>query len=567
MPITNRESWNNLDDYNINQTSRSLSSSPRFITPNSSKQNSPTPPSSPLSTSPPNSFSTLRRTYSKTFTLIPEDREIEVKNKNNIKKLSQLPIYKLILKLIFWWLIFIFNIIQKLFNRFINYTWLNLFVSVPTFWVSAWLWIFWQIVRPPLYFFKWILIFFITPANERNRKKRTILISCGSTIQALHMARNFYMAGARVIVFEIEGYFGIARFSTAVSKFYTVAKPTPYTEQDYVSALCDIVEKEKVMYYIPICATNVAHYDALAKPHLELLGCTTFIPGTQEVAILDDLLKVMKKCRFYGIPLPPHRVLTSKEDLYRLYEIGWMSGLGNIMISGSSCELLDRYKILLPHFQCDIRLNYEISEQKPWVVIHDLPGVHYITCTTVKDSCVIANVTCSVKPKTKSLVPVENEDIEKWIMNFFSKIRLHRPITGHFSFRLIKCEQTNEIFPIGTKVGVSLPYICHTGVHSRVLYKPCAHFSRQNSGPLVQDTERYWMHELIINTLKNPSLNTVGKLIGTVLDKREAIFVYWDPLPYLAYYHFQLPFKTILSFLKKIQTTRKITNGVAAPTN
>lgn len=206
----------------------------------------------------------------------------------------------------------------------------------------------------------------------------------------------------------------------------------------------------------------------------------------------------------------------------------------------------------------------EISENKQWIAIRDLPGVHYVTCTTVKEGIVVANVTCSVQQATRSLIPEENKDIESWLKKFFNKIRLQRPINGHISFRFVRCEQTGNLFPIGTRVGVSLPYICHTGVQSRVICKPCPHFTRQNSGPIVQEGGRYWIHEVLLNTLKHPSVDAVGKLIGTVLDKREALFVYWDPLPYCAYYHFQLPFKSVKAFLKRRQTSGRHTPTLAA---
>lgn len=318
--------------------------------------------------------------------------------------------------------------------------------------------------------------------NEKSydeTKRRTILISCGSTIQTLHLARNFYSSGARVIVFEFEGLFGLARFSTAVSKFYTVPRPTPEYPQDYIAALCDIVEKEKPTYYIPVCATSPAYYDSLAKPHLEILGCSSFIPGLHEIFILDDTLEMMKKCRLNGITLPPFRVLSSKEDLFRLYEIGWLTGYRNLMISVGPYGLLERQKYILPQNRHDLKLLHEISDEKQWLIVRNVPGKHYLTCTTVKDSRVITNVTCLVNQDTKNLIPDDNKEIESWLNEFFMKIHLQRSINGHISFRFIKCKATGHLLPIGIRVGVSLPYICYTGVHSRVLCKPCPHFSRK----------------------------------------------------------------------------------------
>lgn len=106
--------------------------------------------------------------------------------------------------------------------------------------------------------------------------------------------------------------------------------------------------------------------------------------------------------------------------------------------------------------------------------------------------------------------------------------------------------------PLGCRVGVSLPYICHTDVHARLVWKPCKHFSRSSSGPLVQPQGRYWMHEALLGSLKRLSIGSVNELVRIVLDKKEAIFCYWDPLPYCAYYHIQLPFGKVLRLVKRL---------------
>lgn len=579
MPSANREkffgAWPRSDKNNLNNNNNSNSPLTMFTqsapstpqcTPFNTRNNSPTSvPTSPISTSP--TSPTLRRNYSSTFTLIPEDRALDstarVYTTEETKKNDDLN-QNFLIQFFFWWFFTIFGLFQKLFGGLFKILWRPFMITAPTFWISAWLWIFWKTIGLPLSFIKWILIVLHTPSGERSRKKRTVLISGGSTIQTLHLARNFYSAGTRVIVFDFEGLFGLARFSTAVNKFYTVVKPTPDSAHDYIAALCEIVEKEKPSYYIPVCATSPAHYDALAKPHLELLGCVSFIPGAQETSVLDDVLEVMKKCRSHGISLPPHQVLTSKDDLFRLYENNWLAGYRNILQSAGKMGILERYKLILPKNRRDLRLTQEISEERRWIVIRDLPGTHYVTCTTVKESNVIANVTCSVEQETRSLIPQENLEVEKWVKEFFATVRLQRPINGHISFRFVKCEVTGLLLPLGSRIGVSLPYICHTGVHPRVLWKPCPHFTRKNSGPLVEEGGRYWMHEAVLNTLKHPSVNAVGKLIGTVLDKREALFVYWDPLPYCAYYHFQLPFKSVTKFLQNRQT-RGMTTTITAP--
>lgn len=428
----------------------------------------------------------------------------------------------------------------------------QLLVAVPAFWLRAWLWCFWQLVTWPLSVAKFLL----TPSADRYRKKKTVLINAGSTIQALHLARNFYSAGAKVIVCEVDGLFALTRFSTAVSKFYTVPKPTGENQQNYVRALCEIVDKENVTYYVPASATTSAYYDSVAKPHLELLGCTCFCPGIKEVWALDDTLELLKRCEKAGLATPNYYPITSTQSLMELYDSGAISGANKCVMSAAGPSgVREPAKILLPLLKSDLKLprNCEISEHRPWVVVQDNEDdEHFVTCTTVKDSRIIANVTCKIDTDNKGLVPVENVDVTAWLNAFLSKMSptLLRPINGHISVKFALSGK-KTLLPLTIKVGISLPYICYTSVHPRLLWRPCKHFSRQNSGPIVAENGRYWMPETVLSALRKPSVESVTKFIGTVLDKREALFALWDPLPYCAYYHMQLPLRNLVDFVQR----------------
>lgn len=314
-------------------------------------------------------------------------------------------------------------------------TWKQLIFAIPMFWISIWMWCFWQAIQLPLTIFKAFISLLLTSSSERSRKKRTVLISGGSTIQALHLARNFYSAGARVIVCEIDGEFALTRFSTAVSRFYSVPKPTSDQLQSYVRSLCEIVDKEGVSYYIPVSATTSAYYDAVAKPHLELLGCNCFCPGIKEVWALDDTLEVLKRCEKVGITTPVYHSITCREDLENLYDTGAMLQGRYVMSTAGPTGLRERLKMVLPMHKHELKIPQDLSQQKPWVVVQDVKGEHYLTCTTIKDSKVVANVTCKMDKKSNGLVPEINQEVDKWLSNFFAKLNLLRPISGHVSLR------------------------------------------------------------------------------------------------------------------------------------
>ncbi|XP_074031337.1 uncharacterized protein [Leptinotarsa decemlineata] len=538
--------------------------------PSGSLIHSPTSPNSfsPISTSPDN---TLRRRIRRASSLGSVIQEPFVIRSDARDSRSQSPVLSsheeededdFMSKIIGWYPCFLFRIAKAMVLAILPQTWRQLIFALPMLWISMWIWLFTQLIQLPLTITKILLSMILSNNSPRKNKKRTVLISGGSTIQALHLARNFHSAGARVVVCEVEGLFSLTKYSTAVSKFYTVPKPTSDQQQKYVRALCEIVDREQAVYYIPVAATTSAYYDAVAKPHLELLGCSCFCPGIKEVWVLDDTLEVLKRCQKFNIPTPNYHVVTSREDVHRLYDTGTIRRGIHVMTTAGPRGLRERSKILLPLSRNDLKLPNDISEQKPWVVVQNLEGDNYLTCTTVKQSNVIANVTCKIS--STELIPEENREINQWLANFFSKINLLRPISGHVSFRFVKCKETGTLIPLSSRVGVSLPYVCYTTVHPRLVWRPCKHFSRSNSGPLVNGNGVYKMPDSVLKTVHNPSIEKVTRLIGTVLDRREAIFAMHDPLPYCAYYHMQLPFKNVLGFMRRQQNNfpRPMTAGV-----
>lgn len=480
-------------------------------------------------------------------------------------------------------------------------------VAAPSFWLSALLWIFWKLIRIPIGFVRSIQSITGSWLNETNddqnegdyvmfdgqrrrirepspaNRRTTVLLSCGSTIQTLHLARNFYSSGARVITFEFDGLFGLCRFSTAVDKFYVVPRPTPHNIDNYIAALCHIVRKEKPTVYIPVCATSPAYYDAVAKPHLELLGCASFITGVQDTIVLDDCLQFYRRCAKQNIKLAPYMCISSLSQLWNLYNDGFIQQFRNILVAVGMQGILERFKYVLPRQRTDLKFCHEINDQQQWLVIRDVPGDHYVTCTTIKNSQVVANTSCRIDHQTNNLIPLTKDvngppsstalSIEHWLKVFFAKVRFQRQINCHLSFRLIKCQSTGDILPLGIRIGVSLPYICYNQSHTQVLCRrasKCIHLKPlQLMGASARNDEsnNYAASDLLTDDGQQPQHNDEQRDVDSdeafssdnnhpnniipPLDKREALFTYWDPLPYCAYYHFQLPLESVKAFLQK----------------
>ncbi|XP_034942536.1 uncharacterized protein [Chelonus insularis] len=542
-----------------------------FSSPQRSRSSSSSPllPSSPIFNSPPEqitmistkrstsdvSYSSKCSSWHEASSTLNPSKGITNRRRENLE--SQLTNHTLVSRpkpigshvqrgffkqIIFWYL----NIIFKLFNGTINT--IIFMMRAPTLWASIWLCIFFVILQLPLTLLKWFITILHTPASEVSRNKRCVLISGGSTVQAVHLARNFYRAGARVVVCEVEGLFSLCRFSIACSKFYTIPRPGPGNVAEYVKALKNIVEKEKVVYYIPVSSTNPAYYDALAKPHLKLLGCECFIPNAIDVTILDNPLELLKRCQSIGLAVPAHFIIRSVDDALNLYESGVLRSGRHVMLSAASAGIRERVKVTLPPNAQEFQnIRHDISDKKPWVIIKDPGGSHFITCTTIKHSQIVANVTCRVD-ETKGLIPEMRNDVTEWLENFFSRSFNCTSVNGHVSFRFVLSEN-NELVSIGCRVGIGLPYVCFTSIHPRLVWKPCRHFSRQNSGPLLVGETCQSKEKAFPSAVKQATINTTN-YFNSAIDKREALFVYWDPLPYCAFYHLQLPFFRITNALR-----------------
>ncbi|CAK1579638.1 unnamed protein product [Parnassius mnemosyne] len=444
----------------------------------------------------PPPFTTLRRSFSSTFSLIPEERAVSPERPPQLPRL---------LRIITWFPRLCLRPLFALLSIITHPAWKQILVVLPTLWIAASLFIFWKCVQCPIGVFKVLA----RAISKDSKKQRTVLISGGSSIQALHLARNFHSAGARVVAFEIEGHFALLKYSAAVNRFYTVPRPNPADPLAYARALKEIAEREAVVFYVPVNSTTPAYYDALAKPHLEVIGCQCFVPSARDVVVLDDPLELIRVSRAAGLSTPQFWVVASEDDVRAWYESGASKEGRHFIASAGTRGARDRLRFVMPEEKTQFKFPREISAEKPWVIVREPKGEKIITCTTLKESRAVNNVICRVESSKKGLVPQKDKEADAWVQRFVSRLSPSRPMTGHVSFRLVREEnimngQGNRLVAIGARVGVSLPYLCQGQTR-------CGHAA------------------------------TVGKLLNTVLDTREALFTYWDPLPYCAYYQSRSP--------------------------
>jgi len=96
--------------------------------------------------------------------------------------------------------------------------------------------------------------------------------------------------------------------------------------------------------------------------------------------------------------------------------------------------------------------------------------------TILKESRIVANVMCRLDKDQHGLMQEEQAEPCSGL-NSSSTIPAAVRSMGTVSSLL---EEMDELVSIGCHIGVSLFYVCHTGIHLRVaiVWKPCRHFSQ-----------------------------------------------------------------------------------------
>jgi len=144
--------------------------------------------------------------------------------------------------------------------------------------------------------------------------QQTILVSGAKMTKALQLARCFHAAGHRVILIEGHKYWLSGhRFSKAVSRFYTVPAPEE-DPQAYIQALVEIVKKEKVDVYVPVCSPVASYYDSLAKPALSEY-CEVFHFDADITKMLDDKFAFTDQARSLGLSVPKSFKITDPQQV------------------------------------------------------------------------------------------------------------------------------------------------------------------------------------------------------------------------------------------------------------
>ncbi|GLP78170.1 hypothetical protein TUM20983_52800 [Mycobacterium antarcticum] len=359
--------------------------------------------------------------------------------------------------------------------------------------------------------------------------RRTVLISGGKMTKALQLARSFHSAGHRVILVESPKYrFTGHRFSRAVDAFYSVPEPTA---PDYADALLDVVEKEGVDFFVPVSSPAASVHDAAARRLLDGV-CEVIHVGGDAIAMLDDKAEFSRAAADLGLRVPDFRRIT---DARQVEEFDFPEGRSYILkrIAYNPVGRMDLTRLTrdTPERNAAFARSLSISEDDPWILQEFIEGKEYCTHGTVRHGWLQVYACCESSAFQINYENVDKPEIRSWVEEFVGAFDL----TGQASFDFIE----------GTD-GHAYAIECNPRTHSAITmfydHPQVASAYLDDGHPVITprpgSRPTYWIyHELwrLLTQADRP-----GRL-RTILRGKDAIFTWWDPLPYLMVHHLQIP--------------------------
>jgi glutathione synthase/RimK-type ligase-like ATP-grasp enzyme len=371
----------------------------------------------------------------------------------------------------------------------------------------------------------------IKPRRMIASHPKTILISGGKMTKALQLARSFHQAGHRVILIESHKYWLTGhRFSWAVDRFYAVPKPQA---KDYIDALLEIVQKEEVNVYVPVCSPVSSYYDAQAKQVLSKY-CEVLHFDPEIVQNLDDKHEFSNIAASLGLSVPdsyritdPKQILdfdfSQQEQTYILKSIPYDS-VRRLNLTQLPCNT--------PLETAEFVKDLPISENNPWIMQAFISGQEYCTHSTVRNGELQVYCCCKSSAFQINYEMVDKPAIEAWVRQFVSSLKL----TGQVSFDFIEAAD-----------GCVYAIECNPRTHSAITmfynHADVARAYLENDFPVIQPLESsrptYWLYHEIWRLVTHPT--QVGQRLKIIASGKDAIFDWSDPMPFLMVHHAQIP--------------------------
>ena len=370
----------------------------------------------------------------------------------------------------------------------------------------------------------------LSPDRPPATTGKTILISGGKMTKALTLARAFRRAGHRVILVESSKYRLTGhRFSRCVDRFYTVPKPQ---DEAYAHALLDIVRAESVDVYVPVCSPAASCHDALAKPLLEP-HCEVLHADADTIGMLDDKYQFVLLARSLGLTVPDTRRVSTPDEVEH-FDFAREPPYVLKSIAYDPVHRLDLTPLPRPTVPETSAFAWAkpISPARPWILQSYVEGREYCTHGTVRSGRLQVYACCPSSAFQVNYEMVDKPAIEAWVRGFVEPLGL----TGQVSFDFIE-----------TADGVVYPIECNPRTHSAItmfydhpdLARAYLEDTDDTLTPTLASRPTYWLYHELWRMLSRP--RSAAQRIRVIVRGKDAIFDWYDPLPFLLVHHLQIP--------------------------
>ncbi|KXT00793.1 hypothetical protein AC578_2960 [Pseudocercospora eumusae] len=419
---------------------------------------------------------------------------------------------------------------------------------------------------------------------------KTFLVTGVGMTKGLFLARNFYMAGHRVIGadFEEEGRIpSPARFSCALEKFYSLAKPSSKVggSAGYIQGLLDVILKEKVDVWVSCSGVASAVEDGEAKEIVEKrTKCRAVQFGVADTQTLHEKHTFIERTKEIGLNVPETHTVANRAAVEEA--LGKAPSGRRYLLKTIGVDDANRGGVLVPK-KSDaetsaslFKIEKSISKENPWIMQQFVHGEEFCTHSLIVRGKVKAFLAC---PSSELLMhyaalPADSA-LSKAMLRFTDTYaaKSGKDFTGHLSFDFL-VEDTTPTIP--EKI-VLYPIECNPRAHTAVcLFNGTPELvdgyldllddsSDDKMKPIVtplQTDRYYWIgHDLvefvlasIIGVLRGQTsfselLDGLRSFAEHILSWRDGTYEVWDPLPWFALYHLYWP----LQFLHCLRSGKK----------
>ena len=384
--------------------------------------------------------------------------------------------------------------------------------------------------------------------TESAASRRTVLISGGKMTKALQLARSFHAAGHRVVLVEAEKYrFTGHRFSGAVDRFYAVPKPQ---DPGYAEALLEIVQREAVDVYVPVCSPVASQHDADAAKILSPY-CEVVHADSEMVRSLDDKFAFSAMAASLGLDVPECYRITDPQQI-RDFDFAAHPDTTYILksLAYDPVRRLDLTRLPRPTAAgtAAFAASLPVSPDNPWIMQAFITGQEFCTHSTVRHGALTVYCCCESSAFQVNYAMVDNPAIEAWVRRFVGAF----DVTGQLSFDFIQAED-GRVYAIEcnprTHSAITMFYN-HPGLAAAYLEDGSPTLT-----PLASSRATYWLYHELWRILAHP--RTAPQRLAVIAQGKEAIFDRADPLPFFLEHHLQIP-KLLLGNLRHARDWMRI---------